>query len=60
MGCKVFTDMAFHVPWSPAVYTVVHILPLKQDEEMMSEILPGYRHYQCKYTFRARTTYDEF
>ena len=59
MGCKAFTGVIFNVPFPQTVYIVVHILPLKQDEEMISEILPGYRH-QCKYTFGVRTIYDEF
>jgi hypothetical protein len=51
--------MVFHVPFPQTMYTVVHNLPLKQDEEMISEILAGYRH-QCKYTFRVRTIYGKF
>jgi hypothetical protein len=31
------------------VYTVFHILPLKQAEETRSGTLPGYRHNQDKY-----------
>jgi len=41
MGSKVFTDMLFHVPFPQTVYIVVHISSLKQDEEIISEILPG-------------------
>lgn len=59
MSSKAFTDMVFHVPFPQTVYIVVHILPLKQDEETISEIFPGYRH-QCKYMFMVMTIYGEF
>jgi hypothetical protein len=54
---KVPTHMAFHVTFPPAVHSVVHILPLKQDEEIISEILSGYKHYQYKCTFSVTTVY---
>jgi hypothetical protein len=39
----VFTDM---VPFPPIVYTVFHVLCIKQTEEAISEIFLVYRHYQ--------------
>ena len=32
------------------LHTQFHILPLKPSKEVRSEIIPGYRHYQYKYT----------
>jgi hypothetical protein len=37
-----------------------HILPLEQIEETRSGTLPGYKHYQYKYTFYGQDHINEF
>jgi len=45
--------MVFNIAhfFSPTVYTMVHILLLKQTGEMRSEILPHCRHYHSIYIY---------
>ena len=42
------------------VYTVFHVLSIKQTEAARSEILFGYRHYQYKHTFLGQDHINEF
>ena len=46
----------FNVMYFPhnCIHTVFHIFLVKQTEETRSKKLPGYRHYQYKYTFYSQ------
>jgi hypothetical protein len=45
---RVFMDM---VHFLPIVYTVFHVMCIKQTEDARSEILLDYKCYQYKHTF---------
>jgi len=52
--------ISYYLLYPPTVYTMFHILPIKQTGEIRPGKLPGYKLININTHFRVRKTHDEF
>jgi hypothetical protein len=52
--------VSYYLLYPPIVYTMFHIFPIKQTEEIRPGTLPDYRLININTHFRVRKTHDEF